>query len=161
MLDVTDWINQHLEGTFHDKDRWQTKYLKDERFFTGLAAFAHCVLDCHDLFDPTNVSAPILRIGSGFYYALTLLCLRIVSFIPKILEEPFTRRDSVQPTAAGQSLPLSTYISLLSKILDHHTPFSTMLQRLFGIKPSAIVNRSAKLVLGQKPAIAQQNPSHS
>jgi ubiquitin carboxyl-terminal hydrolase 34 len=157
LSDVTAWINHHLEDTAHDKDRWQTKYLKDERFFTELAAFAHCILECHDLFDPMTASGLIQRTCPGFYSALTFLCLRIVSFIPRVLEEPFTRRDSVQPTAAGQSLPLSTYISLLSKILDEHTIFSAMLQRLFGIKSSAIVTRSAKLVIGQKPAIASLN----
>ena len=134
------------------------KYLQEERFFTELAALAHCILDCHDLFD---TAAPALllvqRICPSFYKALTELCLRIVSFIPRILEESFTRRDSVQPTATGQGIPLSTYISLLFKVLNDRTPFSTLLHRSFGIKLPLNVARNAKLVLGQPSTIDSLN----
>jgi len=155
---LATWIHQHLQDTAHDKNHWQAKYLQDQRFFTELAALAHCILDCHDLFD---TAAPALllvqQICPSFYKALTELCLRIVSFIPRILEESFTRRDSVQPTATGQGIPLSTYIPLLSKILNDRTPFSTLLHRSFGIKSPLNVARNAKLLLGQPPTIAALN----
>lgn len=81
----------------------------------------------------------------------------MVSFIPKILEEPLARRDSVQPAAAGQGIPLSSYISLLAKVLLERTPFSGLLQRHFGIRSSVNVARNAKLVLGQKSTVASLN----
>lgn len=157
LCDFTTWINQHLEDTAHDKNRWQAQYLKDQQFFTELAVFAHSMLDCHDLFDPSTSSGLIQRICPGFYNAITQLCLRVVSFIPNILEDPFTRRDSVQPAAAGQGLPLSTYVSLLSKVMDECTPLSIALQRQFAVKSSVSVNRSAKLVLGQKVTVDSLN----
>jgi ubiquitin carboxyl-terminal hydrolase 34 len=155
---LATWINQHLQDTAHDKNHWQAKYLQEQLFFSELAALAHSILDCHDLFD---TAAPALllvqQICPRFYKALTELCLRIVSFIPRILEESFTRRDSVQPTAAGQGIPLSTYISLLSKILTERTPFSTLLHRNFGVKSPQNVTRNAKLVLGQPSTISALN----
>jgi ubiquitin carboxyl-terminal hydrolase 34 len=159
---LATWINQHLQDTAHDKDHWQAKYLQEQLFFTELAALAHSILDCHDLFD-TAAPAVLLvqQICPRFYKALTELCLRIVSFIPRILEESFTRRDSVQPTAAGQGVPLSTYISLLSKILNDRNPFSTLLHRNFGIKSPQSVIRNAKLVLGQPSTISALNKTLS
>jgi ubiquitin carboxyl-terminal hydrolase 34 len=155
--DVALWINQHLADTAHDQLHWHVKYLKDELFFTELATFAHCILDCHDLFDAALPSVQIQQVCPKFCTALTQLCLRVVSLIPKILEEPFTRRDSVQPAAVGLILPLSTYISLLWKVLDENAPFLNMLQRHFGVKLVQTVNKSAKLVLGQRPAIPSLN----
>jgi ubiquitin carboxyl-terminal hydrolase 34 len=155
---LATWIDQHLQDTAHDKNHWQAKYLQEQLFFSELATLAHSILDCHDLFD---TAAPALllvqQICPHFYKALTELCLRIVSFIPRILEESFTRRDSVQPTAAGQGIPLSTYIPLLSKILTERTPFSTLLHRNFGVKSPQNVTRNAKLVLGQPSTISALN----
>jgi ubiquitin carboxyl-terminal hydrolase 34 len=151
------WISQHLQDTAHDKHHWQVKYLQDQRFFTELATLAHCILDCHDLLDTAAPALPIQRICLSLYRALTELCLRIVSFIPQILEESFTRRDSVQLTAAGQGIPLSSYIPLLSKILNERTPFSALLHRSFGVKSPINVTRNAKLVLGQTSTISSLN----
>ena len=154
---MATWIRQHLQDTAHDKHHWQVKYLQDQRFFDDLAVLAHSILDCHDLFDTTTPPQLVQQICPGFYKALTELCVRIVSFIPKILEESFTRRDSVQPAAAGQVIPFSTYISLLCKVLNERAPFSALLHRSFGVRSHLNVTRNAKLVLGHSSTISSLN----
>lgn len=155
---LTSWLSQHLEETAHDKSRWQTKYLEDVEFFDALANLLHSILNYTDLFDPAQPSYLIQRIAHSFYDALTKFCVRIVSIIPKVLEEPLTRRDSVQPIGTGQqSVPFSSYLYLLDRALDPYICFSRMLQNSFGMKASANVENVARLVLAHDSSIESLN----
>lgn len=154
---LANWLNRHLVETSHDEDRWQAKYTKDADFFTYLAGLTHSILDCGDLIDAGVASAHVQRIASELYGALTRICLRITSFIPKFLEEPIARRDSVQPAAAAQHVPFATYISILAKILNDGTQFSGLLQRQFGMKALLGGTKYPKMIIAQKSAIASLN----
>jgi ubiquitin carboxyl-terminal hydrolase 34 len=154
----TVWLNQHLQETAHDKSRWQLKYLVDVEFFGALAQFSHSILNYADLFDPATPSPLIQGIAHEFYDALTMFCIRIVSIIPKVLDEPLTRRDSVQPSGTGQErVPFSSYLNLLDRALDPYNPFARMLQNNFGMRASTNIENVARLVLAQTPAIASLN----
>jgi len=100
----------------------------------------------------------IQRVAHSFYDALTKFCLRILSIIPKLLEEPLTRRDSVQPIVTGQErVPFSSYLVLLDRAMDPYIQFSRMLVNSFGMKAFINVENVAKLVLAQNSAIASLN----
>ena len=154
----TNWLNQHLEETSHDRSRWQTKYLAEGNFFEAVARFSHSLLSYTDLFDPALPSHVVQRVAHAFYDALTRFCIRIVSIIPKMLEDPLTRRDSLQPIVSGQdNLPFSTYLFLLDRALDPYIEFSRMLQNSFGMKAFANVDNVARIVLAQEAAIPSLN----
>jgi ubiquitin carboxyl-terminal hydrolase 34 len=152
------WLKQHLAETAHDKSRWQLKYLADAEFFDALAKFSHNIFQYTDLFDPAIPSHPIQRIVHEFYMALTRFCIRMVSIIPKMLEEPLTRRDSVQPTGTGQDrVPFSSYLNVLEEVLDPSNCFAKMLQKSFGMNALANAENVARLLLSQDSAIASLN----
>jgi ubiquitin carboxyl-terminal hydrolase 34 len=154
----TLWLNQHLEETAHDKSRWQLKYLIDGEFFEALAKFSMSLLHYTDLFDPATPSYQVQGMAHEFYIALTMFCIRIVSIIPKMLDEPLTRRDSVQPTGTGQErVPFSAYLQVLDRLLDPYNAFARMMQHSFNMKPSANVENVTRLLLAQDPAIASLN----
>ncbi|KAM0716283.1 hypothetical protein Q7P37_007728 [Cladosporium fusiforme] len=152
------WVDQHLQDTAHDRKNWQAKYIEDEVFFTTLAEVAHQILDCGDLFDTSISSGPIGEIGFRFQNVLTMLSLRITSFIPKMLEGPLARRDSAQPAASNQQqVPLFLYLSLLGRILIEHTAFSRFLQEHFDLKFHHSVIMNFRVVLADKQIIPSLN----
>ena len=154
----TAWLNQHLDETAHDRNRWQTKYLLDGEFFDALAKFSFSVMNYSDLFDPAGPSYTIQRIAHAFYDALTKFCVRILSIIPKMLEEPLTRRDSVQPTGTGQErFPFAMYFHVLDRALDPSNHFSKMLQNNFGMVTSTNVEHVARLVIAHNSTITSLN----
>lgn len=152
------WLEQHLQDTAHDKKNWQAKYLEDELFFSTVAEFAHQVLNCGDLFDTKLPSGIVCNVGLRFYNALTLLSLRITSFIPKMLEGPLARRDSAQPAASNQQhVPLFLYLSLLAKILSETAPFARFLQDVFSFDQAVSTNASLHAIFADEQFIPSLN----
>ena len=152
-----DWLEQHLQGTAHDKKQWQTKYLEDEPFFTNLAEFAHQVLTCGDLFETSSNPVRMNRLGVNLYSALGSLCLRVISFIPKMLEAPAARRDSAQPVASSQQqIPLFLYLSLLARLLNERTTFTVFLLT-FGFRPGPSIARTSQAILSDEQIIPSLN----
>lgn len=155
---MTSWLEQHLQGTAHEKKLWQDKYTNDEHFFTNLAELARQILNCGDLLDSNQQIDRIQRLAHRFYRALTSLSLRIISFIPKILEGPLARRDSAQPAASSQQqIPLFYYVSLLAIVTNERTPFTRFLEESFEFEPSWSTSMDVLAILMDDSAVSSLN----
>lgn len=162
LLNLTTWLNDHIESTSSERRLWQRRYLEDEAFFSMLAVTAVRLLSCSDIVDAKypNQRAMDATLATvlDLYKGLAKLSLRMLSFLPSLLDGVVARRDSTQPTIAGvQRVPFLWYIFVLGKLLDPRTPSSRHFVCAFGLDVPAITSKVAEFVLADRTSIASLN----
>lgn len=162
LVNLSTWLNDHIASTATECQLWQRRYQEDDAFFINLMVAAMRLLNCVDILDPkylTQHNIDLLQVAVlELYEGLAKLSLRMVSFLPNILDGVVARRDSTQPATAGvQRVPFLWYIAVLGKLLDSRTPSSRHFEHVLGLDISLLASKVANIVLVDRTAIAALN----
>ncbi|CAK4021444.1 Ubiquitin carboxyl-terminal hydrolase 13 [Lecanosticta acicola] len=117
------WLQSHLVLTREMQDRWHYAYLDDEReFFARLAVFGRDFLAyAGDLFDYKQMQQyGVDYLGQslyGLWPAIGELAIRILRFLPGVVDGMFARRDSGQAPKTRQQLDDICYVEILAKTM--------------------------------------------
>ena len=162
VVNLSAWLRDHVESTASERPLWQKRYLDDEPFFSMLGAAALKLLTNFEILDQKSLNQrainSLLEAVFDLYQGLASLSLRMLSFLPSMLDGAVARRDSTQPASSGaQRVPFLWCTVVLGKLLDMRTPSSRHFDRALELNVPGLTDKVAEVILADRTSIASLN----
>lgn len=121
-IELAAWIHDHTETVPHDQPKLSEAYLDaDIEFFSKLGTLCYQILSRgHDLLEPQNVANVGTKLVQDHVVRLCngtmALGLRLLNYLPGLVDATVDRRDSAQAAKPRQSIELLSWV----QVLAHH-----------------------------------------
>jgi ubiquitin carboxyl-terminal hydrolase 34 len=121
---LSAWMYQHVND-LTDQDRLRDAYFDDLDFFAHLGLLCYAIMERQDdLFEDVHLSprevAHITQSVENFCHAAMVLAVRMLSYLPSLVDTAVSRRDSAQTSNTRHNIDLLYWVQVLAQVASLH-----------------------------------------